>query len=155
MLPTEEEIEECYRRCVAHLKTHVSYCFKANKDPTTSWSLSTWAVRVARSSIEKNDTDADKEKLGEASNGNKARSSNQKRKRKEKPNPLYLHRQQKRKNRTTSTTGSGGATTTAPRRTAPATPGGATRAQASGLTFENAFGHVQMTREQQARDCSV
>ena len=152
-LPTEEEIEDCYRRCVAHLKTHVSYCFKANKDPTSSWNLSTWAVRVTRSSIEKNGTNADKEKLGAATNRNKARGSNQKRKRKEKANPRYLHRQQKRKNRTTSATSD--TPTAAPRNTTAATARAAVMtpapgAGASGLTFESAFGHAQMTQAQQA-----
>ena len=155
-LPNEEEIEDCYRRCVAHLKTHVSYCFKANGDPTSSWNLSTWAVRVARSSIEKNGTNADKEKLGAATNRNKARGSNQKRKRKEKANPR--HRQQKRKNRTTSATSD--TTTAAPRNTTAATARAAVTTPApgagvSGLTFESVFGHVQMTQAQQARDHTI
>ena len=106
-------------------------------------------------------------------------SRNQRRKRKEKPNPRYLHRQQKRKNRTTTpstpaptntgarstTTATAGTTppTTAPNNTARSTgaPTSATATSSrqgqatSGLTFENAFGHVHMTQQQQDRDHAI
>jgi hypothetical protein len=45
--------------CMEHLKGVVSYCFTAQKKPH-SWSVSTWAVRTRRSSIEKNGTAQDK-----------------------------------------------------------------------------------------------
>jgi hypothetical protein len=93
---TTEEINQAYDRIIEHLKSTVSYCFLKNKSPQDNWTIATWSVRVSRSSIEKNGTQSDKEKLGDASNRNKPRGSG-KRNRKESNNPLYFHRQKKRK----------------------------------------------------------
>jgi len=94
--PTEDEINGCFDRCVNYLKSSVSYCFAKNKDPINDWLLSTWSVRVTRSSIERYGHDSDKAKLGPPGNQNKSRLVGGKRKRIESCKPKYLHRQRER-----------------------------------------------------------
>ena len=91
-----EQINLAYGRCLEHLKSTVSYCFQKKKNPEDQWTIATWSVRTARSSIEKNGTESDKAKLPPSTNRNKARNKGLQWKRKDSPNPLYLRRQQQR-----------------------------------------------------------
>ena len=96
---SNEQINKAYSRCLEHLKSTVSYCFQKKKNPEDQWTIATWSVRTARSSIEKNGTESDKAKLPPSSNRNKARNKGLQRKRKDSANPLYLRRQQQRQQR--------------------------------------------------------
>jgi hypothetical protein len=157
----EEQLNAAYDRCIAHLKSTVSYCFANKKDPESSWKIATWSVRVARSSIEKNGTASDKEKLAPAGARNKARKGG-KRNRQDIDNPLYLHRQQKRRAAITaagadSSTRAGGQanrpTTARGAATRGRSTGGSARGRSTtgGSSFLDAFQLPQNTNRMQAR----
>ena len=82
--------------CMEQLKGMVSYCFTAQKKPH-SWSVSTWAVRTRRSSIEKNGTAQDKALLPPATFRNKPnRTMVRTRQGQSQLAVLYPHRQARR-----------------------------------------------------------
>jgi hypothetical protein len=73
----EDEIEQKYMRCLAHLKERVSYCWNKNKLDPAQFTLGTWSNKTSRSAILKHGNVTDKEKLSEPSNRNKVRPSSQ------------------------------------------------------------------------------
>ena len=91
----EDEIEQKYRRCLAHLKDRVSYCWNKTKSDPTKFTLGTWSNKTSRSAIVKSGNATDREKLSEASNRNKVRP-NKTRIKKRAEKPLYPSRQRRR-----------------------------------------------------------
>ena len=91
---TQNDINNSFDKLISFLKSRVSYCFEA-KDPL-KWMISTWSVKVNRSSIEKFGKPEDISKLPEATSRNSARSANLKRKRKHSEHVLYPRRQERR-----------------------------------------------------------
>ncbi len=163
---TSRMVNEAYERCVDFLKTSVSYCFLKKKNPEEVWSIATWSVRVSRSSIEKDGTESDKEKLAMASNRNKPRG-HMKRNRPESDNPLYGRRQQKRKNTKNhdSTQGIENTGTVVPQplpqrapqqqQQRPINNYGVIAQQQETRDFASVFGHVRMTAANQERDAQI
>jgi len=73
---SEKELTAYYHSCIAYLKTRVAYCFQPHhNDRALKYSVSTWSTRLARSSILKNGTEADKNQLGEPTMRNKPRAN--------------------------------------------------------------------------------
>ena len=64
---------ESYKMAKQHLKTRVSYIFDNNKWQPDNWLIGTWSLRVQRSSIMKNGTEDDINKLGDETKYNKKR----------------------------------------------------------------------------------
>jgi hypothetical protein len=62
----EDEIEQKYMRCLAHLKERVSYCWNKNKSDPTKFTVGTWSNKICRSTVVKSGNAADHEKLSEA-----------------------------------------------------------------------------------------
>ena len=151
------QINAVYDRCLDHLKSTVSYCFANKKaNPANVWTIATWSVRVARSSIEKKGTAGDKAKLPPSTNRNKARTKGLQRKRKESANPLYLRRQQQRQQRRrqedNSNKNDNSDTSNHQQLAAPqvqATPTNNT------VTFENAFPMPELNERMQRRDREI
>jgi hypothetical protein len=71
-----EHYDETYQTAMEHLKSQVQYVFQNPNYKVDSWSLGTWSVRVARSSVEKFGTEADKARLRQTP---KNRQNNQRR----------------------------------------------------------------------------
>ena len=66
-------INESYKMAKEHLKTRVSYIFANSKWQPDNWLIGTWSMRVQRSSITKDGTKEDIDKLGDKTKYNKKR----------------------------------------------------------------------------------
>ena len=64
---------ESYKMAKQHLQTRVSYIFDNDKWQPDNWLIGTWSLRVQRSSIMKNGTEDDINKLGDGTKYNKKR----------------------------------------------------------------------------------
>jgi hypothetical protein len=84
----KDEIEQKYRRCLAHLKDRVSYCWNKTKSDPTKFTLGTWSNKTSQSAIVKSGNAMDCEKLSEARNRTKVRP-NKRRIKKKAEKPLY------------------------------------------------------------------
>jgi hypothetical protein len=92
----EDETEQKYRRCLAHLKDQVSDCWNKTKSDPTKFTLGTWSNKTKRlSAIVKSGNAMDREKLSEASNHSKVRP-NKRRIKKKAEKPLYPSCQRRR-----------------------------------------------------------
>ena len=81
--------------CISFLKDRVSYCFEDERKEPLKWLISTWSVKIKRSSIEKFGNANDVLKLPAPTNRNASRASNLKRKRTQSQIVLYPTRQER------------------------------------------------------------
>ena len=66
---------ESFKTAKEYMKTRAAYIFNNNNWQPDNWSIGTWSLRVQRSSIMKNGTEDDINKLGDESKYNKKRKA--------------------------------------------------------------------------------
>jgi hypothetical protein len=74
-------IQDSFNKGTAHLKSRASYIWSLRNSKIEAWSLGEWSKHVKYSSIKKNGTTSDKEKLPAATRHNEPHTHPRKRRR--------------------------------------------------------------------------